>query len=255
MYGQLRVGAVIPAHNEAENIGAVVESLRGLHGLAGTAVVDDVVVCDNRSSDATARRALEAGARVVLEPKAGYGMACLSALLALRPVDAVVFVDGDQAFDVRQALGLLDGIANGADLVIGSRVLGACEPGALSAAQIAGNRTAALLIRLLWGKHISDLGPFRAIRAQALARLDMRDEAYGWTVEMQIKAIQHGLQMTEVPVDTHRRRHGKSKIGGTFKGVVGASRGILTTIARLRAAPLRPPASHAADQQASRRPS
>ena len=235
MYRHLRVGAVVPAHNEADNIAAVVQALRSLAGEGGDAVLEDVVVCDNRSSDETARRAHKAGARVVLEPQPGYGIACQTALLALRPVDAVVFVDGDQAFDVRQALGLFDAIAAGADLAIGSRVLGRCEAGALSVPQILGNRVASVLIRLLWGARVSDLGPFRAIRTDALAQIDMADTAFGWTVEMQVKAIELGLRMVEIPVDTHRRRFGKSKIGGTVKGVLGASWGILTTIARLRA--------------------
>ncbi|MDE0104334.1 MAG: glycosyltransferase family 2 protein [Bryobacterales bacterium] len=232
---------MIPAHNEVQNIGPVVRELRALSAGEGGPVFDDVVVCDNRSSDGTARRALSAGARVVLEPTPGYGLACQTALLALWPVDAVVFVDGDQAFEVRQATDLLEVLADGADLVIGSRVLGRCESGAMSAAQVIGNRTASLLIRLLWRHRVSDLGPFRAIRSEALRRLEMCDEAYGWTVEMQIKAIVHGLRVAEVPVDTRRRRHGTSKIGGTLRGVLGASAGILTTIARLRARALPAP--------------
>ena len=99
--------------------------------------------------------------------------------------------------------------------------------------QVAGNRMAALLIRLLWGRRISDLGPYRAIRADALRRIAMEDRAYGWTVEMQIKAIQHGLRVVETPVDTRRRRYGRSKVGGTVRGVAGASAGILRKIARL----------------------
>jgi len=234
MDNNLSVGAVIPACNEEDNIAPVVAALLALCTDAGHRVINDVVVCDNGSTDATARRAREAGARVVVEETPGYGRACLTAIAALHPVDVVLFVDGDQSFEVRQALDLLAAIADGADLAIGSRALGRREPGALSMPQIIGNRVAGLLIRLLWGRVVTDLGPFRAIRADALRRLDMRDIAYGWTVEMQVKAIQLNMRIVETPVNTLRRRFGISKVGGTLKGVIGASIGILGTIARLR---------------------
>lgn len=234
MYKNLTVGAVIPACNEADNVGAVVTALLDLRTNAGRRVIDEVVVCDNGSTDATALHAREAGARVVSEETPGYGIACLTALAALRPVDVVLFIDGDQSFEVRQSLDLLSAIADGADLAIGSRVLGRVEPGALSVPQLVGNRVASLLIRLLWGRTVTDLGPFRAIRTDALRRIDMRDTAYGWTVEMQIKAIQLNMRLVETPVHTLRRRFGVSKVGGTLKGVIGASIGILGTIVRLR---------------------
>ena len=230
MYENLTVGAVIPAHDEEDNIGPVVGALLDLRSECGLQVIDDLVVCDNASTDETALRARQAGARVAREPTPGYGRACLTAIAALRPVDVVLFVDGDQAFDVRQSLDLLAPIATGADLVIGSRVLGRMEPGALSVPQVAGNRVASLLIRLLWRARITDLGPFRAIRADALRILEMRDTAYGWTVEMQVKAIQSKMRMVETPVNTRRRRFGKSKVGGTVRGVVGAGIGILSMI-------------------------
>ena len=234
MYEVLTVGVVIPARNEAGNIGAVVTELLELRTAAGERVVDDLVVCDNGSTDGTADRARAAGARVVAEETPGYGIACLTALAALRPMDVVLFVDGDRSCEAGQAIDLLRAIADGADMVVGSRALGRMEPGALSAPQIAGNRVASLLIRLLWGKTVTDLGPFRAIRADALQRLDMRDTAYGWTVEMQVKAIQMHLRLVETPVDSLRRRSGRSKVGGTVKGVIGASAGILGMIFRLR---------------------
>ena len=234
MFEGLTVGAVIPARDEADNIGGVVAGLLDLRTRTGARVVDDLVVCDNGSTDATTQRARAAGARVVVEGTPGYGRACLTAIAALRPVDVVLFVDGDQSCDARQAPDLLRAIAGGADLVIGSRVLGRMESGALSLPQIAGNRVASLLIRMLWGRTVTDLGPFRAIRSDALSRLDMRDTAYGWTVEMQIKAIQMELRTVETPVDSRRRRFGRSKVGGTVRGVVGASAGILGMIARLR---------------------
>ena len=230
----MTVGAVVPARDEERNIGPVVAELLALRDDRGAPVIDDFVVCDNGSTDATAVRAQEAGARVVRQDAPGYGVACLTALGALRPVDVVLFTDGDRSFEAAQGLRLLGAIAGGADLAIGSRVLGRREPGALSAPQIAGNRVAGLLIRLLWGAAVTDLGPYRAIRTEALRRLDMRDRTYGWTAEMQIKAIQQGLRVAEVPVDALRRRFGRSKVGGTVRGVVGASAGILSMIARLR---------------------
>ena len=234
MYKGLTIGVVIPARDEADNIGAVVGGLLDLHEESGQRVIDDLVVCDNRSADATAQKARSAGARVVVEDTPGYGIACLTALATLRPVDVVLFVDGDQSCETGQAVDLLRAIADGADMVVGSRALGRMEPGALSAPQIAGNHVASLLIRLLWGKTVTDLGPFRAIRADALRRLDMRDTAYGWTVEMQVKAIQMDLRLVETPVHSLRRRFGRSKVGGTVKGVIGASIGILGMIVRLR---------------------
>ncbi len=234
MYNGLSVGVVIPACNEEDNIGPVVSALLALCTDAGSRVIDDVVVCDNGSTDATAAHARAAGARVVVEETPGYGRACLTAIAALHPVDVVLFVDGDQSFETRQALDLLAAITAGADLAIGSRVLGHMEPGAMSMPQIVGNRVAGLLIRLLWGRVVTDLGPFRAIRADALQRLDMRDLAYGWTVEMQVKAIQLDMRLVETPVNTLRRRFGISKVGGTLKGVIGASIGILGMIATLR---------------------
>ena len=233
MYRNLTVGAVIPARDEQDNIGPVVEAILNLRTPQGHPVVDDVVVCDNGSTDETALQARKAGARVVVERRAGYGPACLAAIAALQDIDVVLFVDGDQSVDVGQSVDLLDAIAEGADLAVGSRTLGRSERGALSAPQRAGNFVASQMIRLLWGCPVTDLGPFRAIRSDALRRLDMRATAYGWTVEMQVKAIQSRMRLVETPVDTRRRRFGKSKVGGNIRGVMGASAGILSTIAWL----------------------
>ena len=234
MYKKLTVGVVVPARDEERNVGPVVRDLLALRGDGGARLVDDFVVCDNGSADATAECARAAGARVVREETPGYGIACLTALGALRPVHVVLFTDGDQSFVAGQCVRLLDAIAAGADFAVGSRALGRREPGALSPPQILGNRLAGFLIRAVWGRRVTDLGPYRAIRAGALRRLDMRDRAYGWTVEMQVKAIQHRLRMVEVPVDAVRRRFGVSKVGGTVRGVIGAGIGILSMIARLR---------------------
>lgn len=233
MHRGLRVGVVIPARDEEGAIGSVVAGLAALTDPEGRPVVDDLVVCDNGSRDRTAARARAAGARVVLEEQPGYGIACRTAIAALHPVDVALFTDGDGSFLPRQALRLLDAVADGADLAIGSRALGHRQPGALSFPQRAGNRVAALLIRLRWGQRITDLGPYRAIRRTALESLGMRDEAYGWTVEMQVRAIRAGLRVAEVPVDALRRLGGRSKVGGTVRGVIGASVGILGTIAKL----------------------
>ena len=221
----MTVGVVVPARDEEQSIGSVVVELLALRDDRGGRVIDDFVVCDNGSTDATAQRAREAGARTVRQETPGYGLACLTALAALRPVDVVLFTDGDRTFEAVQGLDLLEAIARGADLAIGSRVSGRREPGALTLPQQAGNRVASLLIRLLWGESVTDLGPYRAIRANALRRLEMQDRRYGWTVEMQVKAIQHGLRVAEVPVDALRRRFGRSRVGGTLRGVVGAGRG------------------------------
>ena len=233
MYRDMTLGVVIPARDEEGHIGAVVEGLLALRGENGNPAVDDCVVCDNGSTDATAAIARGAGARVVAQATPGYGLACQTGIAALDAVDAVLFTDGDGSFRAEQALALLDAIADGADLAIGARPLGRIQPGALSLPQRIGNRVAGLLIRCLWRAKVSDLGPYRAIRANALAALRMRDRAFGWTVEMQVKAIQRRLRIAEVPVDTLRRRYGKSKVGGTLRGVIGASAGILSTIAAL----------------------
>lgn len=233
MHGELTVGVAIPALNEEQSIGLVVRDLLALRNADKSPVVDDVVVCDNGSVDSTTACAAAAGARVVREPRAGYGSACLAAIRALKPTDVVLFTDGDYAFHASQATRLLGSIADGADLVIGSRTLGRRDPGALTRGQSVGNRIATTLIRWLWRHPMTDLGPYRAIRANALSRLDMADRAFGWTVEMQVKAIQCGLRIAEVPVDT-RARIGESKISGTLRGAVGAGFGILAMIARLR---------------------
>lgn len=233
MLDELSIGAVIPAQNEEDNIASVVEGLTALQNEVGNRLIDDIVVCDNNSTDATAQCAKDAGARVVSQRKPGYGIACLSAIAALNPVDVVLFVDGDQAFDVREATRLLHPIKQGADLVIGSRILGTMEPGALSLPQIIGNRVAGLVIRILWRQRTTDLGPFRAITSSALTKLQMKDETFGWTIEMQIKALQSKMNVVEVPVSTLKRRYGESKIGGTIRGVIGASVGILGMILKL----------------------
>ncbi len=194
-----------------------------------------VVVGDNGSTDATARVARAAGAVVVDAPRRGYGSACLAALDHLRrtcPPDIVVFVDADYSDHPEELPRLIEPILAGeADVVIGSRVLGERERGALLPQARAGNLVACLMIRLLYGHRYTDLGPFRAARWEALERVGMSDPDFGWTAELQVKALRHGLRVTEVPV-SYRRRVGVSKITGTVSGTLRAGYKILWTVLR-----------------------
>ena len=231
---RLAVGVVIPARNEREAIGRVLAAIprRLADGPRIGAVVDQVVVVDNGSTDDTAARADEAGAEVVSEPRKGYGQACLAGISALRECDVVVFLDGDYSDHPEEMSRLLAPMwADGADLVIGSRVRGRRQPGALPPQARLGNLVATSLIRLLFGVSFTDLGPFRAISRRALEQLGMEDRDFGWTVEMQIKAAKRGLRVAEVPV-SYRRRIGESKISGTVVGSVRAGCKILSTIYR-----------------------
>jgi glycosyltransferase involved in cell wall biosynthesis len=219
------VDVVIPALNEAESIGLVLASLP-------RPPIRRAVVCDNGSSDRTAEIAEDHGAMVVREPRRGYGSACLRALRALNvdPPDVVLFLDADRSDDPDDTSAVLEPILAGrADLVIGSRVLGTREPGALTPQSRIGNWIATRLIGWLYGVRYTDLGPFRAIRYASLAALHMRDPDFGWTVEMQVKAARARLRSEEVPV-RYRRRIGRSKISGTLSGATAAGIKILGTI-------------------------
>lgn len=234
---------VIPALNEEASIGSVLDEIPG-------DLFSAVLVVDNGSSDRTAEVAAARGARVLSEPRRGYGSACLRALTELAeppaeltadfPGDAggiVVFMDADGGDVPAEAALLLEPIAAGrADLVLGSRELGTAEHGSLSPHQRMGNRLATTLIRLLYGHRYTDLGPFRAVRWSALSRLGMSDRNYGWTIEMQIKALRQGLRVVEVPVSYRRRRQGTSKVSGSVRGSLAAGAKILWTIFRLSVA-------------------
>jgi rSAM/selenodomain-associated transferase 2/rSAM/selenodomain-associated transferase 1 len=217
-----KVVVIIPALNEEQAIAHVLNAIPSW--------VSQVVVVDNGSTDRTAEVAASHGATVVREPRRGYGTACLTGTAALDQVHTVVFIDGDFSDDSREMARLVSPIArNEADLVIGSRELGPRERGALSVQQRFGNALACSMIRMLFGVRYTDLGPFRAIRYAALARLGMTEGAYGWTVQMQVRAAHVGLRVTEVPV-SYRRRIGESKISGTLRGIVGAGGAIIRTI-------------------------
>ncbi|MCG3196451.1 MAG: putative glycosyltransferase [bacterium] len=222
----MRVSVIIPALNEELTIGRVIEAIPKDQ-------VHEILVADNGSSDRTAEVARQAGARVVSAPRRGYGSACLAGIAAMDNPEVVVFLDGDFSDDPTDLPRLLAPIERGeAELVIGSRVLGNPEPGALQPQQRFGNALATRLIHLLFGARFTDLGPFRAITRQALERLEMGDPNYGWTVEMQVKAARLGVRFMEVPVHYRKRGGGKSKVSGTLWGSLSAGRKILLTIFR-----------------------
>ncbi len=229
----MKVLVIIPAFNEARSIARVVGDI--------PEAVDEVVVVNNASTDETARNAEAAGATVLREQRQGYGWACLRgiAYAETRQPDVVVFLDGDYSDHPDEMDRLLDPIRRSeADFVVGSRMTGSREAGAMLPQALVGNRIACTLMRWLWGARFTDLGPFRAIRFADLLALGMQDTTYGWTVEMQIKAVRAGLRCAEVPV-SYRRRIGVSKITGTLKGTAKASAKILWTIARYAVVPVR----------------
>lgn len=223
------VVVIIPAVDEEEAIGRVVRDV--------PAFASEVIVVDNGSRDATAAVARAAGARVVVEPRRGYGQACLAGIRAAGPADVLAFLDGDYSDYPEQLAEVVAPLLSGeADLVIGSRRRGRRAPGAHPWHAVMGTRLCVALMNLLIGTAATDLGPFRAITAAALRRLDMRDRSFGWTVEMQVKARRRGLRVREVPVD-YRPRLGRSKISGTLAGSLRAGTRILGTIARYAVRP------------------
>ncbi|MHB1131201.1 MAG: glycosyltransferase [Chloroflexota bacterium] len=218
-----RVGVVIPTFNEAQAIGPVLRAIPPQYAA-------NVLVVDGGSSDGTAELARAAGARVVLERRRGYGRACATGAERLEDCEIVVFLDGDHSDYPEEMPSLVRPIVAGeADLVVGSRLRGRREPGALPLHSLAGNWLAALLMRLLYGLPVTDLGPFRAIRCRSLRALGMTEMTYGWPVEMLAKAARAGLRVQEVPV-SYRPRLGRSKITGTLRGSLLASYFILSRV-------------------------
>jgi len=212
------IKVVIPAQNESQAIGKVISEIPEW--------VSEVIVADNGSTDDTAEVALAQGASVISVPVPGYGRACLGGIAAAGEYDILVFLDGD-ASDYPEDMGtLIQSIRDGqADMVIGSRVLGQREKGSLTVPQRFGNALACWLMKIIWKHNYTDLGPFRAISREGLEKLNMQAPTFGWTVEMQIRALKQGLRCLDVP-----KRIGKSKISGTLKGVVMAGVYILGTI-------------------------
>ena len=225
----MNVSVIIPALNEEEPIVGVVRAL------AATKVPDEIIVVDNGSTDRTADRACAAGARVIPEPRRGYGRACAAGVRSLSPeCDIVVFLDGDGSDRPEFVNQLVDPILAGKyDFVIGSRTRGRREPGSMNFQQILSGRSAGAILRLLYGIRYTDMCPFRAIRRDALERLGMREQTYGWNLEMQMRAARAALRILEVPVNHHRRAGGESKVSGTLRGTFVAGARILATLLRI----------------------
>jgi glycosyltransferase involved in cell wall biosynthesis len=221
----MRVSVIIPTHNEAQAIARVLADLP-------SNLITEVIVVDSNSNDGTPEIAARMGARIIHESRRGYGQACLTGLAAANLPDIVVFLDGDYSDRPSELPILLGPIIQGdADITLGSRLGEQSMPAALPWHQVFGNRLAAGLIRHFYGLKITDLGPFRAARADVLRAIALEETTYGWAVEMILKGALHGFRVVEVPV-TYYRRIGKSKIGGTLKGTVGAAWFILSLMVR-----------------------
>lgn len=227
MENQLTIVVIIPALNEADSIGKVVNEIPKDNVLA-------ILVCNNGSSDQTEEVAKKAGAIVLNEPKPGYGWACLKGMdyvskMETKP-DIIVFIDGDYSDYPAELTNVVAPIIHQQiDLVIGSRALGAKEKGSMTFPQRFGNWLATRLMRLFYRVRYTDLGPFRAIKYSKLCQLNMQDKTYGWTIEMQLKAAKHKLTYTEVPVN-YKKRIGVSKVSGTIKGTIMAGYKIIFAI-------------------------
>lgn len=220
------VYVIIPAFNESQSIGKVIDDIPDL--------VSEIIVVDNASTDNTGAIAKEKGAIVLRENRKGYGYSCLKGINYIKEKadkkDVIVFLDGDYSDYPGEIEFLISPIISSeVDLVIGSRVLGQRQKGSMLFQQIAGNWLATTLIKLFYNAHFTDLGPFRAITWDALELIDMKDKTFGWTVEMQVKAAKLNLKFIEIPV-SYRKRIGLSKVSGTIKGTILAGYKILLTI-------------------------
>jgi glycosyltransferase involved in cell wall biosynthesis len=220
-----RIAVIIPALNEEAAIGQVVRKVP-------RALVGQILVVDNGSTDRTREFAEAAGARVIPEPARGYGAACLAGARAARDADILVFLDGDGSDDPAEMPAILQPILDGrVDLVIGARIPRLAEAGALPPHQRFGNRLVTWMIRLLYGVRLSDIGPFRGIPADVLRDLGMEQRTYGWPVEMVVKAVKKRRRVMNVPVSCHRRI-GRSKVAGTLRGSLLAGYYLLATTLR-----------------------
>lgn len=227
---QAIIDVIIPAFNEEKSISKVI-------GDIPKEWVRNVYVCDNTSTDSTATVARQAGAKVLYAPKKGYGSACLVGIDRIskdeKAPDIVVFLDGDYSDYPQQLVDVVKPIIDeDYEMVIGSRALGKLDKGSMMPQQIFGNWLATTLIRIIYNYHFTDLGPFRAVKWSTLQQIDMQDQDFGWTVEMQVKAAKEKIRTTEVPVD-YRKRIGTSKVSGTIKGTILAGHKILWTIFKL----------------------
>ena len=223
------ISVIIPALNEEEPIGGVVREC------LATKIPREVIVVDNGSDDRTGERARAAGAKVVSEPRRGYGRACLAGVFSLSPeCDVVVFLDGDGSDCPEFMNQLVDPIIAGThDFVIGSRTRGQREPGSMNFQQVFAGRVAGRLLSILYGVRYTDMSPFRAMRRDVLEKLSMREKTYGWNLEMQMKAARAGLRVLEVPVNHRRRTRGVSKVSGTLQGTFVAGARIVATFLRI----------------------
>ncbi len=222
------VSVVIPALNEAENIRAVVHEMPW-------DLISECIVVDNGSTDATAAEAMAAGARVVKQPQRGYGRACRAGAAAAESGSGIlVFMDGDGSDVPAEMYQLLEPLLAGeCDFVIGSRMRGTREPGSMLISQIFAGWLAGILLRMLYRVSYTDMGPFRAITREALSRLQMREETYGWNLEMQMRAAQCGLRIREIPVSYRKRAGGVSKVAGSLTGSIRAAIRITQTLLRV----------------------
>ncbi len=222
------VSVVIPALNEEEPIANVVRNV------ARTGIPNEIIVIDNGSTDRTTERAHEAGARVVTAPR-GYGRACAAGVAAVHPeCDIIVFLDGDGSDCPEFLKKLVDPVIAGThDFVIGSRTRGQRETGSMNFQQLFSGRLAGWLMSILYNVRYTDMCPFRAIRRDALEKLGMREQTYGWNLEMQMKAARAGLRILEIPVNHRRRTGGQSKVSGTLRGTLVAGTRIIATLIRL----------------------
>jgi glycosyltransferase involved in cell wall biosynthesis len=228
MYKKQKIAVIIPALNEAESVAKVIHDIPDF--------IDEIIVVDNGSTDQTKQIAENSGAHVLKEPIKGYGAACLKGIeyAGNKQFDILVFLDADYSDYPDKMLQLIEPIIiENYDFVIGSRMITRKEHNGLLPQAIIGNKIASILINIFWNFSYTDLGPFRAIKLPALMELNMKDKNYGWTVEMQIKAVRHKLKIQEIPV-SYRKRIGRSKVTGTIAGTIKASYKILYVIFKMK---------------------